>query len=502
MGRARILFAAAGCVLAAQASATTLKVGVPAWPPGFGNPYGSIAQPTSHTRSTIYDALVKIDDAGKLAPVLALKWEALPGNIWRFHLRPNVVFSNGEPFNAAAVKAAIDWLRRPDVTGNLLTAEVANVAEVRVIDEMTVDIVTKTTDAVLPKRLTIVMMVPPKAWAETSAEGFMQKPIGTGPYVLKDWGQTSGYTVIEASPTTWRKPKQIDRVELHLLREPIRRTQALSAGQVDLTQAIGPDDIAGLEAQGIKVMVEQEATVMGLFLPNQRNEGKPLHDVRVRQALNYAVNKDEIATVMLRGTTKPAGQGAIPGTFGYNPDLKPYPYDPAKAKALLKEAGYPNGFKMTARLQPAGPIDVNAVYQKVAADLQAVGVQMELRPVLAPDWVRFYSTGIWDGADALSGNWNASAFGDTIRALEMYACKRSGTFFCDQPTDALINASNVELDEGKREKLLQDAMARFHDLAPSLFLVNYNQIVAYNKKLRNVALSRAGYIFEEMEIAE
>jgi len=486
---------------ALPASAATLKVGVPAWPPGFGNPYSAIAQPTSHTRSTIFDPLVRIDEHGKLAPVLALKWEALPPTTWRFHLRPNVVFSNGEPFNAQAVKAALDWLRHP-TPGNLLSAEVSNVAEIRVVDDLTVDLITKTTDAVLPKRLTLLFMVPPKAWAELGPDGFMQKPVGTGAYVLKDWGQSSGYTVIEASPTSWRKPKQIDRVELYLLREPIRRSQAVSAGQVHLTQSIPPDDIQVLEEQGLKVLIEQEDTVMGLFLRNLGNEGKPLHDVRVRQAINYAVNKDEIADVMLRGTTKPAGQGAISTTVGYNPDIKPYPHDPAKAKALLAAAGYPNGFKITARLQPAGPIDVNAVYQKVAADLAAVGIEMQLRPILAPEWVRYYSTGDWEDTDALSGNWNASAFGDTIRALEMYACKRNGTFFCDREADALINASNVELDEAKREKLLQQAMARFHEVAPSLFLVNYAAIFAHTKKLKNFAVNRAGYEFENMELEE
>jgi peptide/nickel transport system substrate-binding protein len=488
--------------LAGPGASATLKVAAVTWPPGYGNPYVAIAQATSHTRNVVYDPLVRVDHTGKLIPALAIGWEPLPPNIWRFRLRPSVVFSNGEPFDAAAVKAVVDWLKSPASVGQLMSAEVANVVEVRVVDALTVDFVTATVDAVLPKRLTVVMMTPPKAWAERGVDGFTQVPIGTGSYVLKDWGQSSGRTILEANPTSWRKPKAIDRVEIYPLREPIRRVQALTSGQVDLTQAIGPEDITAVKDQGFTVFVEPEATVMGMFLRNVGNEGQPINDVRVRQALNYAVNKDEIADTILRGTSTPVGQGAIPGTFGYDPALKPYPHDPARAKALLTEAGFPNGFKIAARLQPAGPLDAIAIYQKVASDLAAVGVELELRQVMPNDWVRMYATGDWDGADAVTGNWNSAAFGDTIRALEMYACRRPGTFFCDREADRLIDASNGELDDGKREALLRAAMARFHDQAPSLFLVNYSTIVAHHARVKNVTLGRGGFIFEAMELAD
>ncbi len=497
--------AAVAILLAAghhPAPAATLKVAAVAWPPGYGNPYIAIAQATSHTRAMVFDPLLRVDHAGALIPALALRWEPLPPNIWRFHLRPGVVFSNGEPFDANAVKAVVEWLKSPAALGQLMSAEVANVTAVRVVDALTVDLMTATVDAVLPKRLTVVMMTPPKAWAERGVEGFTMNPIGTGAYLLKDWGQSTGRTIIEANPTSWRKPRQIDRVEIYPLREQIRRVQALTSGQVDVTQAVGPEDIPMLREQGFTVFVEPEATVMGLFLRNVGNEGKPLNDVRVRQALNFAVNKDDIATEILRGTSEPAGQGAILGVVGYNPDLKPYPYDPARARMLLREAGYPDGFKLAARLQPAGPLDAIAIYQKVAADLAAVGVELELRQVMPNDWVRMYATGDWDGADAITGNWNAAAFGDTIRGLDMYACRRSGTFFCDRDADRFIDASNVELDEAKRETLLQNAMARFHDVAPSLFLVNYSTIVAHKPSVRNVSLGRAGFAFDAMDIAD
>ncbi|MDX2224420.1 MAG: ABC transporter substrate-binding protein [Rhodospirillaceae bacterium] len=488
--------------LAASAHAATLKVGTVAWPPGYGNPYGSIAQAASHTRSTIYDALTRIDPAGRLVPALALSWQAVTPTTWRFELRPDVTFSNGEPFDAAGVVAVLDWLRSAAAAPQLMSAEVRNVSSVRAIDPLTVEIDTRAVDAVLPKRLSLIMMVPPRAWAQSGVEGFTQQPVGTGPYALKDWGLSSGRTVVEAFAGSWRPARRITRLELYPLRESVRRVQALSGGAVDLTQGIGPDDIDVLRDQGFVTFAEQEPQVMALLLRNVGNDGAALQDVRVRQALNYAVNKDEIAHVILRGTAQAVGQGAIPGVTGYNPDVKPYPHDPAKAKALLAEAGFGNGLTLVARVQLAAGGETPAIYQKVAADLAEAGITLELRPVMSQDWVRMYTTGDWGGADIISGTWNSAAYADTIRALETFSCAKSGSFYCDAEADALMSASSAELDEPKREALLQAAMARLHDQAASLFLVNMTMVVAHSPRVKNVVVGRSAFVFEEMELAE
>jgi len=373
---------------------------------------------------------------------------------------------------------------------------------VRIIDELTVDFVTAQTDAVLPKRLSMVMMVPPKAWAELGVEGYTQTPIGTGSYVVKDWGQTTGKTIIEANLKSWRAPKQITRVELFPQKESVARLQALTSGRVDITQGLGPEDVVSLQEMGFIIYTEQEPQVMALALRNVGNEGKPLHDVRVRQALNYAVDKSAIAEVILRGTAQAVGQGAIPGVTGYNPALKPYPRDVKKAKELLAAAGYANGLKLVARVQSAVLTEGATIYQKVAADLAEAGVQLELRPILAQDWVRMYSTGEWGGADIISATWNAGAYRDTIRAIETYSCRRPGAFFCAPEIEPLIDASNVTLDAVKRETILQDIMARYHDLAPTIFLVNLTSVYAHTPRVKNVVLGTSGLWFEEMELTE
>lgn len=502
--RAFILSASlfASTALATNAQATTLRIASAALPPALGNPYGSIAQSSSHTRTTILDGLTRISQEGKLESALALSWEPIDKLTWRFKLRPNVVFSNGEPFNAATVKFAIDWLKSPAARGQLMTTEMRGITEARVVDDLTVDIITTQTDAVLPKRMTLILMVPPQAWTDMGVEAFTQAPIGTGSYVLKDWGLSNGKTVIEAYPKSWRAPKQITRVELYPLKEAISRMQALTSGKVDLAQGLGPEDSIAMQEMGYVVFNEQQAQIMALALRNTDGAGAALKDVRVRQALNYAVDKEAIAKVILRGTAQVASQGAIPGVTGYNPNLKPYPHDVAKAKALLAEAGYAKGLKLTARIQVAGPPEATTIYQKIASDLNAVGVQLDLRIVLGQEWVRMYTSGDWGGADIISATWNAASYHDTIRAIETYSCRKPGILFCAPQIEPLIDASNVELNPEKRVAILQDIMAQLHTEAPTIFLVNLTGSYAHSTKLKNVVLGTAGLWFEDMMMAE
>ncbi|MBL8628751.1 MAG: hypothetical protein JNM81_03920 [Rhodospirillaceae bacterium] len=497
-------YALAFCAFAFSTSsqATTLRIASAAHPPALGNPYGSIAQSASHTRTTILDALTRIGPGGVLQPALAVSWEPIDKVTWRFKLRPNVFFSNGEPFNAGTVKFAIDWLKSPEARSQLIATEVRGIADVRIVDDLTVDLITTQTDAVLPKRMTLILLVAPQAWTKMGVEGFTQAPVGTGAYVLKDWGLSTGKTIIEAYPKSWRAPKQITRVELYPLKEPVSRMQALTSGKVDMTQGLGPEDVELVKEAGFKTYIEQQPQIMALALRNTDAAGAALKDVRVRQALNYAVDKNAIADVILRGTAKPAGQGAIPGVTGYNPAVAAYPHDVAKAKALLAEAGYAKGLKLVARVVLSGPTEASTIYQKVATDLAQVGVDLEVRPVLPQDWVRMYSSADWGGADIISTTWNAASYNDTIRAIEQYSCRKPGVLFCARELESAIDASNVELNAPVREKMLQDIMTKLHDLAPTIFLVNFTSVYAHTDRVNNIVLAAQGLLFEEMTLKE
>lgn len=488
--------------------AETLRVGGTQAPPTLGNPYSAVGPPASTVWAPIYDGLTVIDLDGKISPALAVSWRNTAPTTWEFKLRPGVVYHNGAAFNAQSVVDVITMLKSPEMQRFLIPSELRGVTSVKAIDPMTVQFTTAEPDAVLPKRLNIVMMIEPKAWAAMGADAYALKPIGTGPYRLTDWGKGNARIKFELDPKSWRAPKPggpsplIDKVEFITISETASRVQAILSGQIDIALAPGPEDIQILTDAGFTVKSQPLGVVMSLAFRTERPEAAPLKDKRVRQALNYAVNRQSMATDMLSGRAIAASQGATAGTFGYNPALKPYPYDPAKAKALLTEAGYPNGFALRVEaLTNLGNSDT-ALYQKMAEDLGKVGVKVELRSTTFASWVRKYMTNDWGDIDAFSLTWNSAPFQDVIRPIEYFSCLKAAAFFCDPTLVPLIKQSNQTMDEAVRLKMLQDIMAKLQDSAPALILVDFPNLTALSPRVKEAPLRVAGMDFDKVVLVK
>jgi peptide/nickel transport system substrate-binding protein len=308
---------------------------------------------------------------------LAERWENPTPTTWRFHLRRGVHFTAGGTVDAAAVVATVELLKaHPDYA---VATEVTEIIAARAIDAGTVEIETALPDAILPRRFGLIRIVDPAAWARLGPDGFARTPSGSGPYSISSWTGGGSTIALIANPKSWRAPTSVTRLEITTLKDATSRVQALLSDQVDVSLSLNPDDLAPLKDAGFKTYISTAGQVLVWALPNILKSATPLKDVRVRQALNYAVDKDAIAGALLQGIAGPASQGATPGTFGFDPDLSPYPYDPAKARALLTEAGYPNGFKLIADVVVGlGPADTQ-IHQKTAADLRAIGIDVELR---------------------------------------------------------------------------------------------------------------------------
>jgi peptide/nickel transport system substrate-binding protein len=492
---------AATLIFSAAASAKTLRVGVMGWPPAMGNPYGQQIQGAVHPFPGLFDALTFMDTDGKTLPNLALSWSRQGANTWTFKLRQGVNFINGEPFNAAAVVAMIDWLKKPDSQRYFYAAEVKNILRAAAPDAETVVFTTAQPDVILPKRLSLLPVVPPKLWAEQGVEAFTQKPRATGPFVIESFGRDRGVYALESRPGSWRPSKHMTRIEFRMLPDQAARVQALQTGQVDMAYGVGFEDFDVLKAEGFKVVVNAIATTTAIAIRNT-DPKSPLADARVRQAMNMAVDRAAIAQTILRGTVKPTIQGIEPGVFGYNPAIAAYPYDPAKARALLADAGYAKGFKIKANVLTAGTPDIAVVFQKVAQDLAAVGIEMNLNNVLGTDWVAMWASGDWRGADVLSSTWNGSTYMDAGRAVESYTCAKSGPFFCAPEVEALFARSNVEFDEKKREAMLQQALAMLHALAPSIYLFPQTEIMAVSPKVKAIPMRGRFVDWAEVDIAD
>jgi peptide/nickel transport system substrate-binding protein len=280
-----------------------------------------------------------IDRDGQVRPNLALSWTSDAGaKTWTFRLRPSVTFSNGAPFNADAVVAALDYLTGSPQPSDLVPIEFDDVAGYRALDPLTVEIT------------------------------------GRGPIPLLS---RAASVLCGVEPESWRRPK-VEGLEFLFQLEATARLQSLLAGRSDIVFGVGVEDRATLETAGATLVYASIPQVTTLMLLASK-PGSPFADVRVRRAVNHAVDKSRLVRSFFGGLLPLASQPAALTAIGHDPTLTPYPYDPAKAKGLLREAGYATGFTFAidAAVGSSGPD--SAVYQQIAQDLAAVGITMEVR---------------------------------------------------------------------------------------------------------------------------
>ncbi|MDX2142519.1 MAG: ABC transporter substrate-binding protein [Rhodospirillaceae bacterium] len=494
------LLVAAAAAGAAQGTDKTLRMALISAPPTLGNPFGGVGPPSSYVWNALFDTLTTPGDNGDLEPALALTWTPVEPTRWRLTLRPNVTFSNGEPFDANAVVTTLKWLRSDEGRRTNGGAEVFTIADVVAIDAMTVDIVTSRPDAILPKRLTAAAMVAPKAWTALGSEGFAQTPAGTGPFVLKTWKETGNQIVVEANRTSWRAPK-IDRIRFLLTPDSVARVQSLLSGRLDVVNFLSPELAAQFEGTDFKTVISPTPQMYGIAFNANRAGGTPVSDTRVRRALNYAVDKVSMTQEMMRGTMRPASQGSTPVTFGYNPALVPYPHDPAKAKQLLAEAGHAKGLNLTAEVVLNGLPGDPAFLQLIQQDLREVGVELEIRATVFPDWLRKYNGGTFD-TDLFGLSWNGAPFYDAIRAMAYHSCAKPNAFFCNAALTPLFDASDVEFDVEKRRAMLFDLAARMRDDPPTIYLFEVTDISVIAPHIKDFEMKLRVPVYEKLDITE
>lgn len=483
----------------AMSHAQTLRVAVSAYPPTLGNPFTGASQPSAELWWSIYDGLTRLNWTGGPEPALALSWENTSPTTWVFKLRPNVTYHSGKPFTAQDVVDVLALMKRKDMARYLIPNELSLVSGSRALDGLTVEIETSEPDAILPKRLATLMMIDPELWDEIGVDGYTLAPVGTGPFKLSTFGRGNAAAVLDANPASWRAPKNVQRVEYKLVADKTSRIQALLSRQVDLVTGLHVDDVAVVEGRGFDVIVQPNHQVKSIALPNAlREDPYPLNDARVRRALNYAVDKNSIAKFIMFGYADVVSQGVTQNTIGYNPDLKPFSYDPERAKALLTEAGYPDGFPMKIEVVTDSTTPDGLMYQRVAQDLEAVGIDVTLRAIPFTEYSRKYALSDWDDTDAFHLVWNNAAFQDPIRPIEYFSCMRANPFFCVPEMIDSIKQSNAEMDPEKRIVLLQNIMAQYHDLAPAIWLTNAVYTTAYNDRVVSFDYRPTGTVFETL----
>jgi peptide/nickel transport system substrate-binding protein len=340
---------------------------------------------TNNMLEHIYDRLLDRDPKTlKPRPMLATGWKLVNDTTWEFTLRKGVKFHNGEPFDAQSIKATFEYMLDPANKSHYATpAYWKPLKEVQVVDPYTVRLVTdKPYPSVIDHAsLTDLLVLPAKALKELGPQKLAEKPIGTGPFKFVEWRRDERL-VVERNPDYWAGPADASRVTFRFIPEFSARMAALLSGEIDIMKDVPPHAVDTVERSGrAKIRSTVSSRINYLALVNLKPG--PMQDVRVRRAMNHAVNVDELITQVLRGNaTKMCGPLA-PANVDFA-QVECYKHDPGRAQALFKEAGVdPKTLALTLDT-PSGryPLDKD-VSLAIAAQLQRLGIKTN---VVVNEW--------------------------------------------------------------------------------------------------------------------
>lgn len=435
---------------------------------------------TAQVVDNIFDTLVKRDENMELIPGLATSWTTIDELTWEFKLREGVQFTNGEEFNADAVKYSLDRVLNPD--NQAPTASyVSTISEVKVIDTYTVHVITKNPDPLIPIRFNRypTEVVPPKYVEEVGQEQFSQNPIGTGPYKFVEWNRGSS-VVLEANEDYWNGSPSVKKVSFRSIPEASTRVAALLNGEVDIITAVSPEDRARIDdsdrARLSEVVRAGNTVYVGL-----RTDQEPFNNKLVRQAMNHAIDVKVIVEQVLQGAAVETDSLIGPKDFGYAGEYDQYEYNPEKAKELLAEAGYPNGFSATFDTVNWYIKNVD-VAQVIAQQLQAVGIDVEVNNVEST----VYRTKVPSGeqAEMYILGWSSTNTLDADAAI--YSVLHSGdpySTYNNPEVDAMLDEARGTTDGTRRAELYKQIQEQVLEDAPRIFLYQENQYYGVSQNL-------------------
>ncbi|HEY7035238.1 MAG TPA: ABC transporter substrate-binding protein [Thermomicrobiales bacterium] len=452
----------------------------------------------------IYDSLIYLDEKGTVHPGLATEWTFSADNLAvTYKLREGVKFHDGTPFEAQIVKDTVARHLDP-ATASPTSYMLGPLDSVEVVDPLTVTYKYKELFAPMFVGLGYSYCAPISLPAvQKFGDQFGRNPVGTGPYKFVEWSADDTITLEKNPDHTWattfytvQQPPQIDRVSFVVIPEDATRLAALESGEVDVvagTDAVPIDKIKSLQdTEGVTVYTRPAVGVYWAYLNQQI---KPLDDLRVRQAINHAVDRDKLVQLVLDGQGKPA-TSALASAFGdYAPDITQYPYDPDKAAALMKEAGAEAGFE-TKYLGISSPVYQRAA-ESIQEDLSKINIKLSLEAYPVAEWVPKGS----------SGEYGIQFFYYTYSDPDiLYLCFRTGQAFSwshqtDAELDGWLDQQRVSFDQAQRHDLLVKAQGRINDQALTLLLWEGVYAAAMKDNVQNLAIDLVGFIhLQEMSL--
>jgi peptide/nickel transport system substrate-binding protein len=434
-----------------------------------------------------YEGLVRYTRDYKIEPSLAESWKQLSETQWRFNLRKNVKFHDGSPFTADDVVFSFNRIKQPQGTNQIY---VSGVNEVKKVDEHTVDFIMSGPNPIL-LRLIVDFRIMSKSWSEKNRSQNIQdykakeetyasrNTNGTGPYLIKTW-EPDKRVVFAANKDWWGKAEgNVTEVIYTPIKSDATRVSALLSGEVDLVTDLPTQDVDRLRKEPkLKVLDGHEVRTIFIGMDQFSEELKysnvkgknPFKDVRVRRALNLAVDREAIKRVTMRGLSIPAGIMIAPGVHGHTKQIDIVPkFDPAAAKKLLAEAGYPDGFEFTLDCPNGRYVNDEKICQALVSMWARAGLKVRLN---AMPFSTYIPKLLNLDTSAYMLGWGVPTFDGLYTLQSLVRTKTTGADgsfnqgrISDAKLDTTIDAMKIAMDPKGRDALLKEALETTRDRA-------------------------------------
>jgi len=441
-----------------------------------------------YVTTQIFDTLVKFDENMQLVPSIAKSWDILSDTSFRFNLRDDVKFHNGDLLTAEDVKYSIERTMKSSYVANYVDF----ISSVEIVDEHTVIVNTKEAyAATLTTFTTPPTSIIPKKVAEADEKGFALNPIGSGPYKFVEWKQGE-YCKLEAFDDYFLGKPETKYVIMKVVPENAQRTILLETGEIDVAYEVLPNDLAKIQ-DNPELTPLKELSFKTINLDFNNASDGPLSNKLVRKAIEYAIDKKSIVDAVLSGIGEPASTTVAPKLFGYNDKLAANKFDIEKAKAFLAEAGYADGFEMNLWTDDS---QTNVeICQVIQSQLSELGIKVNIE-------IMEYGTLLTKIKDVSDKNYDAAVkFFNTITGdggftlyNSFYSTSASNDIGYSNPeADKLLIAGRTTLDSDKRIEAYNKVYEILQEDVPSVSIYYEEMIVGINKKVEGFVLDKAGY---------
>lgn len=425
--------------------------------------------------NNIFDTLIYRNLDLELVPMLATGWEALDDTTWQVTLREDVVFHNGEAFDANDVKFTLERPLDADL-GSPLGSRFSVIESVEMIDDFTVNIHTVEPFPLLPARLSEWFIIPDEYFAANDAEVVASSPIGTGAYKFVEWS-IDDHLTLEANNDYWRGTPAIQSVTFRPIPENSTRVAAIQSGDVDLITEVPAFRQSEVEADD-NLDIRPVRSTFFQYVALDGTKNPVLADVRVRQAIQYATNVPEIIEVLFEGSAEQISIPLAHGVFGNDGALEPYPYDPDRARELLTEAGYPDGITFALDAPVGRYAQDREVAEALVGQWAQAGINVELN---INEWsvqlTKYRATSNPANEDPANElveahfmGWGTSTFDADDVLWGGFARQPNKNNYVNQDVIDLVTRAHTILDPEERADLYAQALDIIYEEVPWLFL--------------------------------